>query len=138
MQRRTFLRNALPASAIFPSLLNGFTVKAFGAAGFFESLAGAADNDHVLVIIQLSGGNDGLNTLIPLSNYGDYQALRPNIAIPIDKVLPLNAYAKAGLHPSLKGLQQMYNEDQLAVLYSVGYPQPNQSHFRSSDIWVTG
>ena len=82
MKRRHFLRNMIPASAIFPSLVNGFTVKAFGAAGFFETLAGAADNDHVFVMIQLSGGNDGLNTLVPISNYSDYLNLRQNIAIP--------------------------------------------------------
>jgi uncharacterized protein (DUF1501 family) len=128
----------IPASAIFPSLVNGFTVKAFGAAGFFETLAGAADNDHVFVMIQLSGGNDGLNTLVPISNYSDYLSLRQNIAIPIDKVLPLSGYSKAGLHPSMTGMQKMYNEDKLAVLYSVGYPEPNESHFRSTDIWLTG
>ncbi len=128
----------IPASAIFPSLLNGFTVKAFGAAGFFETLAGAADNDHVFVLIQLSGGNDGLNTLVPISNYGDYLSLRKNIAIPNDKILPLSGYSKAGLHPSMTGMQKMYNEDKLAILYSVGYPEPNESHFRSADIWLTG
>src|SRR5450432_1120499 len=138
MKRRHFLRNMIPASAIFPSLVNGFTVKAFGATGFFETLAGAADNDHVFVMIQLAGGNDGLNTLVPLSNYSDYLGLRQNIAIPIDKVLPLSGYNKAGLHPSMAGMQKMYNEDKLAVLYSVGYPEPNESHFRSTDIWLTG
>lgn len=138
MKRRHFLKNLIPASALFPSLVNGFNVKAYGAAGFFETLAGAADNDHVLVIVQLSGGNDGLNTLIPVSNYSDYNNLRQNIAIPLDKVLPLDGYSKAGLHPSMKGMQQLYNEDKLAVLYSVGYPQPNESHFRATDIWLTG
>src|SRR5664279_3989272 len=138
MKRRHFIRNMIPASAIFPSLVNGFTVKAFGAAGFFETLAGAADNDHVFVMIQLSGGNDGLNTLVPISNYGDYVGLRQNIAIPQGKVLPLSGYAKAGLHPSMTGMQKMYNEDKLAILYSVGYPEPNQSHFRSTDIWLSG
>ena len=138
MKRRQFLRNVIPASAIFPSLVNGFTVKAFGAAGFFETLAGAADNDHVFVVIQLSGGNDGLNTVVPIINYGDYLNLRQNIAIPAGKILALSGYSKSGLHPSMTGMQQMYNNDQLAILYSVGYPEPNQSHFRSTDIWLTG
>jgi uncharacterized protein (DUF1501 family) len=138
MKRRNFLKNVIPASAIFPSLVNGFTVKAFGAAGFFETLAGAADNDHVFVIIQLSGGNDGLNTVVPLINYGDYLNARQNIAIPEGKVLPLSGYSKAGLHPSMMGMQQLYNEDKLSILYSVGYPEPNGSHFRSTDIWLTG
>ena len=138
MNRRKFIHNAIPATAIFPSLVNGFTFKVFGAAGFFESLAGAADNDHVLVLIQLSGGNDGLNTLVPVSNYGDYNSLRSNIAIPLGKVLKLDKYEKAGFHPSFTGMQQMYNQEKLSVLYSVGYPSPNQSHFRSTDIWLTG
>ncbi len=138
MKRRHFLKSMIPASAIFPSLVNGFSVKAFGAGGFFESLAGAADNDHVFVIIQLSGGNDGLNTVVPLVNYSNYLSLRKNIAISEDKILPLSGYSKAGLHPSMTGMQQMYNNEQLAILYSVGYPEPDESHFRSSDIWLTG
>jgi uncharacterized protein (DUF1501 family) len=138
MERRKFLKNVIPVTAIFPSLLNGLTVKTFGATGFFQALAGAADNDHVLVIIQLSGGNDGLNTLIPISNYGDYNNLRTNIAIPQNKILRLDSYDKAGLHPAMTGMQQMYNEAKLTMLYSVGYPSPDQSHFRSTDIWLTG
>ena len=110
MERRKFLKNVIPATAIFPSLLNGLTVKTFGATGFFQALAGAADNDHVLVIIQLQGGNDGLNTFIPISNYGDYNNLRTNIAIPQNKILKLDSYEKAGLHPAMTGMQQMYNE----------------------------
>ncbi len=128
----------IPATAVFPSLINGFTVKAFGATGFFKALAGATDNDHVLVMVQLAGGNDGLNTVIPVVNYSDYNNLRTNIAIPFDKILKLDNYDKSGLHPAMKGMQQLYNEDKLAVLYSVGYPTPNQSHFRSTDIWLTG
>ena len=89
-------------------------------------------------MIQLSGGNDGLNTVVPIINYGDYLNLRQNIAIPHGQSLPLSGYAKSGLHPSMKGMQQLYNEDKLAILYSVGYPEPNQSHFRSTDIWLTG
>ena len=138
MERRKFLKNLIPATAIFPSLLNGLTVRAYGATGFFEALAGAADNDHVLVLIQLAGGNDGLNTFVPISNYGDYYNLRTNIAIPSDKILKLNGYEKAGLHPAMTGMQQLFNEQKLNVLYSVGYPSANESHFRSTDIWLTG
>lgn len=128
----------IPATAVFPSLLNGFTVKAYGATGFLQALAGAADNDHVLVMIQLTGGNDGLNTVIPVVNYSDYNNLRTNIAIPFDKILKLDKYEKSGLHPAMKGIQQLYNEEKVGILYSVGYPSPNQSHFRSTDIWLTG
>src|SRR4029077_5542613 len=125
-------------TAIFPSLLNGFTIKAYGATGFFEALTGAVDNDHVLVLVQLAGGNDGLNTVVPISNYSDYNNLRTNIAIPADKILKLNGYEKSGLHPSMTGIQGLYNEEKVGILHSVGYPSPNQSHFRSTDIWLTG
>ena len=138
MDRRKFLKNVIPATAIFPSLLNGFTIKAYGATGFFEALTGAVDNDHVLVLVQLAGGNDGLNTVVPISNYGDYNNLRTNIAIPADKILKLNGYEKSGLHPSMTGIQGLYNEEKVGILHSVGYPSPNQSHFRSTDIWLTG
>ncbi|HVM87871.1 MAG TPA: DUF1501 domain-containing protein [Puia sp.] len=138
MERRNFFKRVIPATAVFPSLVNGFTIKAFGATGFFEALAGAADNDHVLVLIQLTGGNDGLNTFVPISNYSDYYNLRSNIAIPSDKILKLDNYEKAGLHPAMQGMQQLYNDEKLSILYSVGYPSPNQSHFRSTDIWLTG
>lgn len=123
---------------MFPGLLNGFSVKAFGASSFLRGLYGATDNDHVLVLIQLNGGNDGLNTLIPLETYSNYYNLRSNIAIPEGKVLTLNKYDKAGLHPALSGMQQLYNSEQLAILQAVGYPSPNGSHFRSMDIWLTG
>ncbi|HTS46016.1 MAG TPA: DUF1501 domain-containing protein [Puia sp.] len=139
MERRKFLKNLIPATAVFPSLLNGFTIKAYGATGFFEALAsGAADNDHVLVLIQLSGGNDGLNTFIPVEKYSDYNNLRTNIAIPEGSILSLNGYEKSGLHPAMTGMQGLYDQEKLAILYSVGYPSPNESHFRSTDIWLTG
>jgi uncharacterized protein (DUF1501 family) len=136
MQRRTFLRQAIQG-AVLPSILGGFSAKAFGNAAFLQSLA-AADNDHVLVLIQLAGGNDGLNTVIPLELYSDYVRVRSNIAIPEARVLRLNNNLKTGLHPSLTGMQKLYNEDKLCVIQSVGYPSPDGSHFRSTDIWLTG
>lgn len=138
MRRRDFLKNIAPAAAIFPGLLNGFNVQAFGASPFLRGLEGAADNDHVLVLVQLNGGNDGLNTVIPLETYSNYYSVRNNIAIPEGKVLKLSQYEKAGLHPALTGMQQLYNQEQLSVLQAVGYPSPNGSHFRSMDIWLTG
>ncbi len=136
MQRRKFLKQTLHG-AILPSLLGGLSVKAFGGSAFLHSLSGA-DNDHVLVLIQLSGGNDGLNTVIPLEFYSDYNRVRSNIAIPQNKVLPLNGNLKTGFHPSLSGMQQLFNDEKLCAIQAVGYPSPNQSHFRSTDIWLTG
>jgi uncharacterized protein (DUF1501 family) len=139
MKRRAFLKTLAPASAIFPALLGGFNVKAYGAVSpFLQGLAGAEDNDHVLVLVQLSGGNDGLNTVIPLETYGNYYNLRSNIAISESKVLPLDSYSKSGLHPSLTGFQQLYDQQQLSILQAVGYPNPDESHFRATDIWLTG
>lgn len=136
MQRRNFLKQTIQG-AILPSLMSGLSVKAWADSPLLRSLSGA-DNDHVLVLIQLAGGNDGLNTIIPLEFYSDYNRIRTNIAIPENRVLALNNNLKSGLHPSLTGMQQMYNEEQLCAIQAVGYPSPNGSHFRSMDIWLTG
>ncbi|HVI43608.1 MAG TPA: DUF1501 domain-containing protein [Chitinophaga sp.] len=138
MKRRDFLKYTAPAT-ILPTIINGFSIKAFASSPMLKALSGAAvNNDHVLVMIQLTGGNDGLNMVIPLDVYGKYQAARTNIAIPEGKVLRLDSYLKAGLHPSMKGIQQLYNEGKVTIIQSVGYPSPNFSHFRATDIWLTG
>lgn len=138
MKRRDFLKYTAPA-AILPSFINGFSVQAFGASPLLSALEGAAtNNDHVLVMIQLNGGNDGLNMVIPLDQYGKYQAARTNIAIPEGRVLKLAGQTKTGIHPSMTGIQQMYNDGHVSILHSVGYPSPNFSHFRATDIWLTG
>jgi uncharacterized protein (DUF1501 family) len=97
----------------------------------------ATETDHVLVIIQLNGGNDGLNMVIPKGSYAAYNAARVNIAIPENRILTLNGNASTGLHPSMTGLQNLYNEGKLAIVQSVGYPNPNFSHFRATDIWMS-
>ena len=123
------------------------SAKLFGTAGVIslgtnpaQFLARAADveanspptDGRVLVLIQLAGGNDGLNTLIP---YGDssYYKARPGIGIPKNQVLRINDYI--GLHPRLAGLKELYDEGNLAIVQGVGYPQTDRSHFRSMDIW---
>jgi uncharacterized protein (DUF1501 family) len=136
MQRRSFLKTTIQG-AVLPSILGSLSVKAWGNSAFLQSLTNA-DNDHVLVLIQLAGGNDGLNTLIPLETYSDYNRIRPNIAIPESRVLKLANNLKSGLHPSLTGMQQLYNEEKLCAIQAVGYPSSDQSHFRSMDIWLTG
>lgn len=136
MQRRSFLKTTIQG-AVLPSILGSLSVKAWGNSAFLQSLTNA-DNDHVLVLIQLAGGNDGLNTLIPLETYSDYNRIRPNIAIPESRVLKLANNLKTGLHPSLTGMQQLYNEEKLCAIQAVGYPSADGSHFRSMDIWLTG
>jgi uncharacterized protein (DUF1501 family) len=139
MKRRDFLRNTVPAATLLPALIGGFSVKAYSADNpFMQSLAGAtADTDKVLVLIQLNGGNDGLNMVIPIEGYGGYFNARTNIAIPQNKILALNGTSKTGLHPSMTGMQTLYNEGKLAIVQAVGYPSPNFSHFRATDIWMT-
>jgi uncharacterized protein (DUF1501 family) len=139
MKRRDFFKQTIPASVTLPALLNGFSVKAFtGASPLVQALMGATtDTDKVLVMIQLNGGNDGLNMVIPIETYKDYYNARANIAIGQNKILPLNGTSKTGLHPSMTGLQTLYNENKLAIIQAVGYPSPNFSHFRATDIWMS-
>lgn len=139
MKRRDFFKQTLPAAVTLPAVLNGFSVKAYtGSSALVQSLLGnTTDTDKVLVLIQLNGGNDGLNMVIPIEYYGQYFNARPNVAIPLNKVLTLNSTAKTGLHPSMTGLQSLYNEGKMAVVQAVGYPSPNFSHFRATDIWMT-
>ena len=90
--------------------------------------------DPILVVIQLTGGNDYLNTLIP---YGDplYYDNRTNVGIPQAEVLPINDYV--GLHPAASAIKDLYDDGKVAIINGVGYPTPNRSHFRSMDIWHT-
>jgi uncharacterized protein (DUF1501 family) len=89
----------------------------------------------ILVVVELSGGNDGLNTVIPF-NDDIYHKSRPSLRIEPDKVLKLNDHV--GLHPALKELLQIWDSGDLAVIQGVGYPNPNRSHTRSMEIWQTG
>ncbi len=137
MKRREFLGKS--AAITLPALISGYAVKALHENSPLVQalLGGETDTDHVLVIIQLSGGNDGLNMVIPVSTYSLYNAARTNIAIPVNRILSLNGYANTGLHPSMTGLQSLYNDTKLKIIQAVGYPQPNFSHFRATDIWMT-
>ena len=94
----------------------------------------AAGYGRLLILVELKGGNDGLNTLVPFAD-PTYYALRPKLAIARDAVLPLSD--RCGLHPALQPLLEFWNRRELAVLQGVGYPAPNLSHFRSIEIWDT-
>ncbi|HZA24020.1 MAG TPA: hypothetical protein VFA32_15700, partial [Dehalococcoidia bacterium] len=90
--------------------------------------------DPVLVVLQLSGGNDFMNTIVP---YADplYVDNRPNVRIDTERVLPINDYI--GFNPILAPVKKLYDEGKIAIIQGVGYPTPNRSHFRSMDIWHT-
>ena len=132
MDRRAFLRSAgalgLARVAAGPLAVFGTAQVAVAAAP-----AGAAYG-KLLVLVELKGGNDGLNTLVPYADPA-YYTLRPKIAIARDQVIALTD--RVGLHPSLAPLAAIWKDGQLAVLQGVGYPEPNLSHFRSIEIWDT-
>lgn len=139
MKRRHFLQH-LTSTLATTTFINGFGAEAIWAnEPFIQQLALAAEkNDRILVIIQLSGGNDGLNTVIPLDQMSTYTDVnyRGNIAIKENKVLGLGTNKATGLHPSLGGLQSLYNEGKLSIVQGVSYPTPNFSHFEANDIWM--
>lgn len=121
MKRRTFLKNTSLASA------------AMWAPSFLQQLP-TQTNGKILIVVQLSGGNDGLNTIVPYRN-DKYYELRPDIAIKESEVLKVSD--ELGFNPSLGDLQYLYDEGWLSIINNVGYPNPNRSHFRSMDIWHT-
>lgn len=137
MKRRDFLRQTLPAVAL-PAFLDGFSLNAWANSPWLEAISAANDTDRVLVLVQLNGGNDGLNTVIPIDLYDAYQAARSNIAIPQNKILRLEGFDKTGLNPSMTQIQQLFNDGKITIVQAVSYPNPNFSHFRATDIWLSG
>jgi uncharacterized protein (DUF1501 family) len=121
MERRDFLKIAGAASCAV-------------LAPRFASAQGAAGYRNLLVLVELKGGNDGLNTVVPYADAA-YYALRPRLAIPRDQVLQLDA--RAGFHPSLAPLMPLWQAGELAIVQGIGYASPNLSHFRSIEIWDT-
>lgn len=140
MNRKDFLYTAVPAATLLPEMINGFSVQAMHTHSPLVQalLKGDTITDHVLVIIQLSGGNDGLNMVIPVADYGKYYNARTNIAIPENRVLALSGISGTGLHPAMTGLQALFTEGKARLIQAVGYPSPNFSHFRATDIWMSG
>lgn len=126
--RRDFLKHsslATVGSMLIPSFLKSFELRANPLA----------QSDKILVIIQLSGGNDGLNTIVPYYNDIYYKS-RPSLAIAKDKVLKIND--EMGFNPAMQKFRELYDEGLVSIINSVGYPNPDRSHFRSMDIWQTG
>ena len=130
MKRRNFLKNSLAiglGSTLIPRWIHPLLAQS-------ETLRAQAQN-RVLVILNLGGGNDGLNTIVPFEEDAYYN-LRPNIAIPQNELLPISE--TLGLHPSLAPLMDLWNEENMAVIQNVGYSEQDLSHFRSTDIWRSG
>ena len=121
-----------------------WTVPTFLANTFSALQAEAAESatqivtgrdSTILVVLQMAGGNDGLNTVVPYTN-DYYQKARRSIALSANNVLKIND--EVGLHPSLEGFKNLYDAGSLSIVQGIGYPNPNRSHFRSTEIWQTG
>ncbi len=125
ISRRKFIQigSLASASLMVPRFLKGFEYSPPLITG---------NNKKVLIVIQLSGGNDGLNTIIPYRNDIYYKS-RQQIGIKREDALSLND--DTGLNPKMKGIKQLYDDGKVTIINGVGYPQPNRSHFRSMDIW---
>lgn len=104
-------------------------------ADMLRTAAGETAKDSVIVVCQLSGGNDGLNTLIPFTD-PKYRELRPKLAIGEDAMIKVTE--EFGFHPSMTGLSELYREGKVAFVRGVGYPNPDRSHFKSMEIWQSG
>ncbi len=135
--RRRFLRTSFLGAAA------SWTLPVFLEKTFFALDAMAADSltqvatgkdGTILVVLQMAGGNDGLNMVVHFSDDA-YHVARPNLALTASKILRLDGYA--GLNPKLSGLKSLFDDGHLAVIQGVGYPNPNRSHFRSTEIWQT-
>jgi uncharacterized protein (DUF1501 family) len=132
MKRRSFIKNSAFVSV--PLIINGNAISAFAKSTFAPPFQ--EQSDKILVLIQLDGGNDGLNTVLPVDQYDKLYNLRSNIIIPENKILSIND--NLGFHPSMMAMHELYQEGQLKIIQNVGYPTPNRSHFRSTDIWTSG
>ncbi|MGI4985835.1 MAG: DUF1501 domain-containing protein [Janthinobacterium lividum] len=129
MKRRDVLLTCAAALGV------GWTGTGWAARAALAKASGSAPRyDRLLILIELKGGNDGLNTVIPYADPA-YARLRPTIGIARDKVLPLDE--RTGLHPAMQALLPLWQDRQLAIVQGVSYPSPNLSHFRSIEIWDT-
>ena len=131
--RRDFLKRGIAFVSVGAAMPAVF-VRAAYATDNNGSGSASTRKDRTLVIVQMAGGNDGLNTVVPYAD-SQYYNLRKNISLAATAVLPLNE--RIGLHPALTGFKSFWDKGRLAVVEGVGYPNPNLSHFRSMEIWHT-
>jgi uncharacterized protein (DUF1501 family) len=129
MKRRDFIKSAFALSAFGTQI----PVMALGRKNQFGRIV-QWDTDRIIVLIKLNGGNDGLNTIIPTQDDIYYNA-RPSLAISPNEALAINE--QNGFHPNLSAFHSLYQSGNMSLIHGIGYPDPNLSHFRSSDIWVT-
>lgn len=135
MKRRNFI-SSVGAAVALPAIMGKTSIAQ--ASPMYRMLAenSPEDNENILILIQLNGGNDGLNTIIPIDQYDNLAKVRSNVLVPENQILKIND--ETGLHPSMDHLWRMNNDGLMGVVQSVCYPNPNLSHFRATDIWTSG
>jgi uncharacterized protein (DUF1501 family) len=133
MERRKFIKNTTLASLTIPFLFKNFSYSAV-TEPLFSIKRGV--EDKVLVLIRLNGGNDGLNSVVPMDFYSNLVKQRANIIIPENKLIQVSP--KNAFHPAMSGMSNLFQQGKLSVVQNVGYPDQNRSHFRSTDIWTSG
>ncbi|MBK8506368.1 MAG: hypothetical protein IPL46_31710 [Saprospiraceae bacterium] len=138
MKRRNFIKHAT-RTAILPAMIQGTGMAAFAKSPLMRALhEDLEETDRVLVLIYLGGGNDGLNSVIPVDQYDRLSKARPDVILPENSLLNLDGVSEVKLHPAMSGLRNLYGEGKLGIIQNVGYPNQSYSHFRSTDIWMTG
>lgn len=136
LSRRAMIKDGLlvvSAGMVMPAIFSRGIASA-RAMSLEGSRFAQAASDRTLIVVQMAGGNDGLNTVIPFTD-PLYHQMRPTLGIPDAQVVPLDT--RLGLHPNLKPLMQFWNQGQLAIVEGVGYPNQSLSHFQAMDIWQT-
>ncbi len=131
MKRRGFLKRSSLVS--MPFMLGGLGVSTIKGSKMFDFIN--PDNEKILVLIFLNGGNDGLNTVIPMNQYDVLTEVRPHIILPENQLIQIDG--DNAFHPGMQGFANLYNNSQLQIVQGVAYPDQNRSHFRSVDIWNT-
>lgn len=132
MKRRQFIQSV-------PVAIGGMSVTSYASTPMLSALTSALyDTDRVLVIVQMSGGNDGLNMVFPLDQYDTLLSHRSNLLMAQDKILSLSGTnGKTGIHPAMNRFNELWDEKKLSIVQSVGYPSFSFSHFRATDIWMS-
>jgi uncharacterized protein (DUF1501 family) len=138
MKRRNFIKHAT-RTAILPAMMQGTGMAAFAKSPLMRALyEEAEETDRVLVLIYLGGGNDGLNSVVPIDQLDRLSKARPDVLLPENSLLSLDGVSDLRLHPALGGFRNLYDDGKLGIIQNVGYPNQSFSHFRSTDIWMTG
>jgi len=141
MKRRNFLRLSAPLT-LSPLVIRGNVLSPFVSGSLTRMFSCGDINDRVLVVVQMKGGNDGLNCVVPTYQYDTYRSFRPVIGTEADKLLALDNTLSnehhISLHPNLAPFKELYEKGSLSIVQAVGYANSNKSHFKGTDLWLSG